>query len=76
MPPIDSLTSTQRMADAVLKGHDTDGLYEYLSELHTAGLSLEAIARELHVKTDGVVSISFKTVSRWLENLDLIEAVS
>jgi transposase len=63
-----TLNGNQRMANAILE-HQGTTLRDLLSELHGAGMSYEQIAKRLHSETDGVVSLSYQTVKRWLDDL-------
>ena len=60
-------TGTQRLADHLLK----DGLRFYLAEKRHQGASLEQIARDIYYDTDRQVEITFTTVRRWLEELEI-----
>ena len=61
-------TGSQRLADLLLQ---PDGLRFYLADKRHRGASLERIARDLHDDTKGQVSITFRTVRRWLDDLDI-----
>ncbi len=65
------LSSNQRMADTVLRQMEETSLEAFLSDHYSKGLSLEAIAKELHVATAGAVSPSYGTVKKWLNNFGI-----
>lgn len=46
------------------------GLDEWLTKRSAEGLSWEAIGRELAADTDGIIVISYRTIGRWLEELE------
>jgi hypothetical protein len=73
MAQVSDLRGNQRMADAVLRVQGTT-LIDFLTEFNHAGY--EEIAKQLHSKTDGVVSISHATVKRWCEALGIERAAS
>lgn len=71
------LSSNQRMANAVLTSlPDSKSLEEFLTDRSTRGIGYEAIAKELHAMTDGVVSLSYMTVKRWLADFGLLENIA
>lgn len=71
------LSSTQRMANAVLTGlPEPASLEEFLKDRSVRGLGYEAIAKDLHSATNGAVSLSYITVKRWLIDFGLIEEAS
>jgi len=72
MPENISLTSNQKMADALLKESETD-LQSFLSDSRARQLSYEDTAKELYLKTNGVVSVGYQTIKRWLQDFGLIE---
>lgn len=72
-----NLSSTQRMADAVLAGlPEPTSLEGFLKDRSTRGYGYEAIAKDLHSLTNGAVSLSYMTVKRWLADFGLLEEVA
>jgi hypothetical protein len=72
MAQVHHLSSTQRMANAIL-GVKGTSLEAFLRTYHESGSSYEQIARELDRATDGAVAISYSTVKRWLIDFALLE---
>lgn len=66
-------TGTQKLADLLLAGQGTT-LRDYLAQKRVEGLSYERITRDLHADTGGAVSVSMRTVQRWID--DLVEVAS
>lgn len=70
------LTSTQRVADLILREERSESLVEFLTRLrHNVDqpASYDTIGRELYLATNGEVAISYQTVKRWLLDLGVIE---
>lgn len=70
-PPRPSYLQTSVLLEK--KGID---LPTWLAEQRTAGLTIEDIAHELYLVSERAISVSYRTVYRWLEDLELIEAAS
>jgi len=65
------------MADAVLSGlPEPTSLEGFLADRVSRGYGYESIAKELHLMTNGAVSLSYTTVKRWLTDFGLIERVA
>lgn len=63
------------MVDLLLE-REGSNLIDWLSARRSERDSYETIARKLYVLTDGEVDVSYTTVKRWLQDLDLLEAAS
>jgi hypothetical protein len=64
-------TGSQRLADLLLQQNGRT-LGEYLTEKRARGLSYERIARDLQADTDNEVVVSYTTVKRWFEDLEVV----
>jgi len=65
------------MANAILESlGEPVSLQDYLTTTHGRGLGYEAIGKDLHSITDGVISISYMTVKRWLIDFGIVEEAS
>lgn len=63
------MNQTQRLVNNLLTDRVGLPLADYLADSREAGLSFERIAKDLHVKTDGIVDVTWQTVSRWCKEL-------
>lgn len=70
----DLASSTMRMADKILTDAWGQSLDEYLKDATARGLSPERISRELAVGTGGLISVSLRTVYRWMQHFGIERA--
>lgn len=68
-----SLSSAQKMANALLEAAGSN-LKDFLADARSRRLSYEDTAKELYVRTDGAVSVTYQTIKRWLADLELESA--
>jgi hypothetical protein len=63
------------MADALLRSSGSD-LKSFLSDARSRNISYEDTAKELYLKTEGAVSVTYQTIKRWLVEFELLEVAS
>jgi len=69
-PHVADFNHLRRAVSHILETDTGEPLDAFLRRLRAAGKSYEAIARELSRTTDGLFDLSFRTMSRWLSDLD------
>ena len=67
-----SLTSQARTTSALLEANHQTTLAEFLGDQREQGRSYERIAKELHILTDGVVSVTRETIRNWINELEAV----
>jgi hypothetical protein len=67
-----ALTSHAKTVDALLDAKYGTTLSEFLTSHRDGGHSYERIARELHDKTEGTVSVTWVTVRNWINDLEAV----
>jgi hypothetical protein len=67
-----SATNQRGIVSAFLESKHATTLERFLTEKREQNASHETIARDLHVLTNGTVSVSGETIRRWINDLEAV----